>query len=376
MSDSKYSRVEGGGSLILAWQIKDKRVLVIGGGYEASSRIRSSLQADAKVTVVCPKAEVNEEVQFRIDGKEVEYLDRDFIPEDLEGVDMCLSTDQPPEVGALIYDLCKQRGIPVNVADDIPKCDFWFMSNYKDKALQLAISSNGKAPRLAKNLRKKISESLPKNVGLAMENFGRVREAIQKADPGHESAPKRMKWCCDLCDLWSYDQLAKVDDTIIEQLVNNYRDSQVPSFSSLVESKGSIIIVGAGPGNPDLLTVAGAQALQEAELVVSDRLVSPKVLDLVGGELRIAPKKLIGSSDPIQQQLNDWVIEGAKAGKKVVRLKEGDPFVFGRVGEEIEHYKQHGYKPISIPGISSSISCAHSSLIPVTHRGVSDKLMC
>ncbi|GAB5586816.1 uroporphyrin-III C-methyltransferase [Umbelopsis nana] len=145
-------------------------------------------------------------------------------------------------------------------------------------------------------------------------------------------------------------------------------------MTSTLEKCGTIYLVGGGPGDPELITLKAQRLLQTADLVVSDRLIPKQVLDLVTNELRIA-RKTAGKSDQAQDELLDWCMEGLKKGQQVVRLKIGDPLLFGRGGEEVIWFRERGYEPVLVPGISSAFSAPMAAAIPVTHRGTADQVI-
>ena len=210
MGDEKFPRVQGGGSLILAWQIRNKRVLIVGGGevsllkdsmqlpltslQVAAGRILNVLNADAKVTVVSPRQGLNHEVAYRIEKGQVDYVDRKFEPSDLDNVDMVLTAIDDPEASSQIWKLCKERKIAANIADVPPECDFYFGSVHRDGPLQIMVSTNGKGPRLANIVRRSIAENLPDNVGEAISKIGKLRQMLRKVAPNPEEGPKRMAW--------------------------------------------------------------------------------------------------------------------------------------------------------------------------------------
>jgi len=176
------------------------------------------------------------------------------------------------------------------------------------------------------------------------------------------------------------ERLAELSEEQMERLVTSYQhadpDSPPPKAhaSDYVEKKGQLILVGAGLGDPDLLTVKAHRILtSEAELVISDRLISDEILALVHCELRIA-RKVPGSASSAQEELNQWGLEGLREGKTVVRLKSGDPFLYGRAGEEMIFYRQHGYEPQVVPGLSSALSPSLAG-VPLTHRGVANQVL-
>jgi uroporphyrin-III C-methyltransferase len=137
---------------------------------------------------------------------------------------------------------------------------------------------------------------------------------------------------------------------------------------------GTVSLVGAGPGNPDLLTVQAVRLLKQASLVISDRLVAKEILDMITCELRIA-KKRPGCAEEAQEEIYDWTKEAVLAGRNVVRLKIGDPFLFGRGGEEVLKFRELGVEPLLVPGVSSSYAAPMAACIPLTHRGVSNSVL-
>merc|ERR1711977_357862 len=194
MGETQFPEVQGGGSLILAWQIRNKRVLVVGGGEVAAGRILNVLNADAKVTVVSPREGLNPEVAYRIEKGQVDYVDRKFEPSDLDNVDMVLTAVDDPAASTVIWKLCKERKIPANIADVPPECDFYFGSVHRDGPLQIMVSTNGKGPRVAAAIRKFIANQLPRNAGNAIEQIGQLRMKLRKIAPDAEDSPKRMGW--------------------------------------------------------------------------------------------------------------------------------------------------------------------------------------
>ncbi|CAK7240948.1 MAG: Bifunctional dehydrogenase and ferrochelatase [Sporothrix thermara] len=189
-----FPEVQGGGSLIVAWQIRGKKVVVVGGGEVAAGRILNCLNADAVVTVVAPASGLNPEVAHRVSQKQVQHIDRLFEPADIDGADMVLTAVDDPEASTRIWKLCKDKRIPVNVADVPPECDFYFGSVHRDGPLQIMVSTNGKGPRLAHAIRKYIAKLLPKQAGAAINSVGELRVKLRRIAPSPEEGPKRMAW--------------------------------------------------------------------------------------------------------------------------------------------------------------------------------------
>jgi precorrin-2 dehydrogenase/sirohydrochlorin ferrochelatase len=171
----------------------------------AAGRIVNILNADAKVTVVSPRDGLNEEVAYRIEQKQVDYVDRKFEPSDLDGVDMVLTAVDDPEASSQIWKLCKEKKIAANIADVPPECDFYFGSVHRDGPLQIMVSTNGNGPKLANIVRRQIAAGLPKNIGTAVQQVGMLRKKLRKVAPNIEEGPKRMQWYVEDDD--AHDQI-------------------------------------------------------------------------------------------------------------------------------------------------------------------------
>ncbi|KAJ6021507.1 hypothetical protein N7540_007011 [Penicillium herquei] len=230
---SKFPEVQGGGSLIVAWQIKNKHVLVVGGGEVAAGRILHALNADAHVTVVSPSVGLNEEVAYRVAENQVTHVDRNFEPSDLENADMVLCAIDDPEASTQVWKLCKEKRIPANIADVPPECDFYFGSMHRDGPLQVMVSTNGNGPKLASLVRKKIAETLPSNMGAAIENVGKLRKKLRDVAPKQEQGPKRMKWMSAVCESWSLDDLVQMTEQDMDGLLSHYESGKVPALQEV-----------------------------------------------------------------------------------------------------------------------------------------------
>ncbi|GLI81729.1 bifunctional dehydrogenase and ferrochelatase [Penicillium ochrochloron] len=224
----EYPKVQGGGSLIVAWQVKNKDVLVVGGGEVAAGRILLALNADARVTVVCPSSGLNGEVAYRVAEKQVTHIDRNFEPCDLDTADMVLCAIDDPEASTQVWKLCKERRIAANIADVPPECDFYFGSIHRDGPLQVMVSTNGNGPKLASIVRKRIAEALPSNMGAAIENVGKLRRKLREVAPDIKEGPKRMKWMSGVCESWSLDDLVGMTEQDMDGLLSHYQSGDIP----------------------------------------------------------------------------------------------------------------------------------------------------
>lgn len=333
-------------SFMMAWRLKGLKVLIVGGGKEADGRLRLALNAGANIDHIAPCfTALGEELG---QAGQINLVRRTVESSDLEGVDMLLVTvDDPAEAGNIAFE-ARSKKIPTNVADVPAQCDFWFPASFTEGPIQVAISTNGQSPAGASRLKRFFHMALPSGARGAIERLGQWR------------AEQR--------------QLVSSATVRMSRAARQARQAWQRIPTPLGESvSGRVTLVGAGPGDPDLLTVAALDALSAADLVVADRLVPKAIMDLVSCDLRIA-RKWRGRADAAQDELNQWVLDGARAGKQVVRLKCGDPFVFGRGREELDWLDEHGIASEVVPGVSSAFSAPAAAGIPVTSRGYADRV--
>lgn len=220
---AKHELPVGGGALLLAWQLKDKRVLIVGGGDVASGRISSVLIADALITLISPRDGLHPLTKYYIENSDrITFHDRIFAgPADLEGIDMVLTAIDDVEWSKRIWTMCKERKIPVNVADIPPNCDFYFGSQIRKGPLQIMISTNGNGPKLANIVKTRIEESLPENVDQAIIKVGALRAKLRQRAPGvgGNLGKRRMQWMISVCTKWNLDELAELDEATMETLL-------------------------------------------------------------------------------------------------------------------------------------------------------------
>lgn len=232
------------GSLLIAWQLRDKHALVVGGGHVAASRIQHVLDAGANVTVVSPVQGLIEDTKSLIDNNNnnIVFHNRTFLSTDLDNVDMVLTAIDDVELSRHIGSSCRDRRVPVNVADDPSYCDFYFGSQIRQGPLQIMVSTNGKSPKLANIIRKRIEESIPEGAGEAIERVGVLREKLKERAPGvgGDVSKRRMKWMVDLCTSWELDDLAGLDDGQIGRLLDEgWEMNVVPSRESVIDGDES-----------------------------------------------------------------------------------------------------------------------------------------
>ncbi|KAK7693172.1 hypothetical protein QCA50_002738 [Cerrena zonata] len=234
------------GSLLLAWQLKGKNVLIVGGGDVASGRIESVLVADAHITLISPSNGLHPLTKHFIDATDrIAYHDRAFAgPSDLEGMDMVLTAIDDVEESRRICALCRERKIPINVADIPPSCDFYFGSQIRSGPLQIMISTNGQSPKLANLIRKRIEKCLPDHAGEAIEKVGELRTKLRERAPGvgGELGKKRMRWMVDVCTSWDLEDLALLNDEMMNKLLDNgWEKNAVPKPEDVGLQSPSVI---------------------------------------------------------------------------------------------------------------------------------------
>ncbi|EPY53169.1 siroheme synthase [Schizosaccharomyces cryophilus OY26] len=230
---SEFSTIQPGGSLILAWRIQGKKVLVIGGGAVASGRINHVLNADGIPIVVSPEKGLCKEVEFRIHEKQVEWRNREFSPEDVtDDIAMVLSAVDDPSLSTQIYQLCQSKRIPINAADIPPECDFYFGAEIREGPLQIMVSTNGKGPKLATIIRNHIRDNLPDGVSPAITQTGLLRQKLRELAPTPEMGRKRMRWMIRLCEKWTLNELGSLKEEHMDKLLCHF-PSSVPTYKEL-----------------------------------------------------------------------------------------------------------------------------------------------
>ncbi|WP_336752602.1 siroheme synthase CysG [Aeromonas hydrophila] len=339
-------------------RLDNKPVLLVGGGEVAERKARLLLDAGAQLTVVAP--ELDPELAELAANGSIEWLAGEFAPQQLTGKWLVVAATDRREVNALVYQSANQARIFANVVDD-PKRSSFIMPSIIDRSpLMVAISSGGKAPVLARLLREKLEALLPQHLGAVAAFAGSLRERVKAR---FASMGERRRFWERLLGADRLGQaLARGDSASANQLADSL-------FADESQTGGEVVLVGAGPGDPGLLTLHALRQMQQADVVVYDRLVSYEVMALVRRDAkRIFVGKQAGNHCVPQEGINQLLLEEAKKGQRVVRLKGGDPFIFGRGGEELETLVGSGIGFQVVPGITAASGCAAYAGIPLTHR--------
>ncbi|MCF7718952.1 uroporphyrinogen-III C-methyltransferase [Aeromonas jandaei] len=339
-------------------RLDNKPVLLVGGGEVAERKARLLLDAGAQLTVVAP--ELDPELAELAANGNIEWLAGEFASEQLAGKWLVVAATDRREVNALVYQSANQARIFANVVDD-PKRSSFIMPSIIDRSpLMVAISSGGKAPVLARLLREKLEALLPQHLGAIAAFAGSLRERVKAR---FASMGERRRFWERLLGADRLGQaLARGDSASANQLADSL-------FADESQTGGEVVLVGAGPGDPGLLTLHALRQMQQADVVVYDRLVSDEVMALVRRDAKqIFVGKQAGNHCVPQEGINQLLLEEAKKGQRVVRLKGGDPFIFGRGGEELETLVGSGIGFQVVPGITAASGCAAYAGIPLTHR--------
>jgi uroporphyrin-III C-methyltransferase/precorrin-2 dehydrogenase/sirohydrochlorin ferrochelatase len=341
----------------------DKKVVVVGGGRVASTKVRALLPCQpAPLVVVAPRATPS--IQRGAANGQLTWLEREYAAGDLKGAALAFGASDDRGLNARVAADARALGIPVLAVDDVPNCDFIAPALVRRGDLSIAISTAGRSPAMARHTRELLERSLPLFLAdlldvaaLARERLGTTRSVID---------PDRWQEALgDVQHLVEQGALAEATDLLTRKLDRSL-------FEPTVTRTGLVSLVGAGPGDPDLLTVRAVQRLQSADVVVHDRLVSQRILDYApaGSEL-VDVGKTPGRGGVTQAEINALLVELGRQGRRVVRLKGGDPFVFGRGGEEALALAEAGVPFEVVPGVSSALAAPAAAGIPVTHRGLS-----
>jgi uroporphyrin-III C-methyltransferase / precorrin-2 dehydrogenase / sirohydrochlorin ferrochelatase len=332
---------------------------LIGGGDVGLRKARLLVRAGARVQLV--SREVHPELQQLLAEQQGQVLGSEYQQEQLQGVALVIAATDDEALNRRVHEDCVAQNLPVNVVDNPPLCTFVFPAILDRSPLVIGISSGGKAPVLARLLRAKLESLIPTRYSDLGQLAGRFRDAVKQRFSDINQRRKFWENTFEgtVAERVFNGQMQEAETLLQQQL--DQTDGTVPA--------GEVYLVGAGPGDPELLTFKALRLMQQADVVLYDRLVSPAVLDLCrrDAEMIYVGKKRDNHAVP-QPDINRLLVEKAQAGHRVVRLKGGDPFVFGRGGEELEELKAAGVPFQVVPGITSANACSAYAGIPLTHR--------
>ncbi|NII11495.1 siroheme synthase CysG [Oleiagrimonas sp. C23AA] len=345
--------------------LRDRDVLVVGGGSVAARKASMLLKAGARVQLVA--RELDPELTAKVRDGELTWSDKKFRPEQLDAVWLAIAATDDRTLNRQVADAGQARRVWVNVVDDPALSSFQVPAVIDRSPLVVAVSTAGAAPMLARRLRERIEQLLDHSTGALVALAHRQRERIRAHRPQLDARRRFYDWLHDgpVAAWLRREQPQQAEQTLLDALE-----------SEISPSAGRVILVGAGPGDPGLLTLNALRALNRADVIAYDRLVDASILALARRDAEcIAVGKLPGEDHhATQARIHALLIEHARAGRCVVRLKGGDPFVFGRGGEELQCLRAHHIPYEVVPGITAASACAAYAGIPLTHRALAQSV--
>jgi uroporphyrin-III C-methyltransferase/precorrin-2 dehydrogenase/sirohydrochlorin ferrochelatase len=335
-----------------------KPVLLVGGGDVAARKFALLAEANAVITVVAPA--LGEELATALARGAFTFQAREFAPADIDGKWLAVAATNDRSVNAAVAAAALSSRIPCNVVDDRELSGFIMPAIIDRSPVQIAISTGGTSPVLARLIRERLETLLDGSLGTLAAFADRWRERVKARFTEHAARRKFLSW------MLTGPVAASLRAGRQERAEQLTREALEKSASI---PPGHVVLVGAGPGNAGLMTLQGLRALQEADVIVHDRLVSPEVLELARRDAaRFDVGKFVGGGGATQEEINELLVEHAQRGEYVVRLKGGDPFVFGRGGEELDCLRAHGVSYEVIPGITAAIAAGAYAGVPLTDR--------
>jgi uroporphyrin-III C-methyltransferase/precorrin-2 dehydrogenase/sirohydrochlorin ferrochelatase len=338
--------------------VKDAAALVVGGGQVAHRKVEWLLAAHARVRVVAPR--LHAELAELVARGALEHEAAEFDVRQLEGAALAIAATDSAATNTAVAQAARAARVPVNVVDNPELSSFIFPAIIDRSPLIVAVGSGGNSPVLVRRVRAQIEALLPAKLGALARFLGERRDAVKRALTPHGRRP-----------FWERIIGGAVASQV---LAGNEAQANVVFADELVDAsarsaRGEVYLIGAGPGDPDLLTLRALQLLQQADVILYDRLVSDAVLARARRDAqRIFVGKEAGDPANAQAHIHELMIRHARAGLRVARLKGGDPFIFGRGGEEIEALAAHGIPYVVVPGITAALGAAASAAVPLTHR--------
>ena len=341
-------------------RLRGQKVCVIGGGTIAARKSDLFIQAGALVTVISP--ELRGEMQRMVAENKVSWLQAEFSAELITEAKLVLAATDDQNVNEAVYAAATALAIPVNIADQTDLCEFILPSIMQRGPITLAVSTGGRSPTLARHLRVELEKLVPSRIG---DLAGLLQELRAFYNPKLDENSRKNFWQGLLNGAFYSESLAGRWDVARQICAQAFSQFQ----ADLPNTQGEVYLIGAGPGDVELLTLKALRLLQAADVIVYDRLVSEEILNLARREAeRIYVGKAMSNHTLPQEQINQLLVDLAKQGKKVARLKGGDPYIFGRGAEEQALLRANNVSCTVVPGISSASGIAASTGIPLTHR--------
>lgn len=344
------------------FDVKDRLVVIAGAGETAARKARLFAKAGARLRILTPAPNIAPSAGMREDFADAEFARIDPLQEALAGATLCVAATDDSELDGRIVEAARAARVPVNVVDRPELCDFTIPSLIDRGELVIGVSTGGAAPVFGRRLRRAIEALIPQRAGALLELARSLRETVSAALP--DAAPRRRFW------ERFFDGPAAA--AALEGDAPAARRAALALLNADDAAPGVAHLVGAGPGDPELLTLKALRLLQEADVILHDSLVSPAVLDLARRDAeRIAVGKRRANHAMAQSDIGALMIRLVREGKRVVRLKGGDPYVFGRGGEEVDQLRAANVPYTVTPGVTAATGCAAAANTPLTHRDIS-----
>jgi len=344
-------------------RLEGQAALIVGGGTVAARKARWLARAGAQVTLVAPQWHA--EVAAGIHEGAYRGLREAFAPGHVQGMRLVIAASDDPATNQAVSLAARTLQIPVNVVDSPELSTFIFPAIIERSPVLVAVSSAGAAPVLARRVREQIEALLPARLGALARFMGERRREVGQA---LSAWARRAFWERIASGPTAERVLAGDEPGAARAFAAELRTSQLTGAGGEARALGEVYLIGAGPGSPDLLTLRALQLLQQADVILYDRLVPEAILDRARRDAeRIAVGKSVGDSGG-QERINQLLLQLAAQGKRVARLKGGDPFVFGRGGEELEVLAAHDVPYTVVPGVTAALAAGAVANIPLTHR--------
>jgi uroporphyrin-III C-methyltransferase/precorrin-2 dehydrogenase/sirohydrochlorin ferrochelatase len=335
--------------------------LLVGAGTVALEKINSLLITGLRLRVIAPEAKP--QIQELARNDRLDWIQRRFDAADLDDNFVVIAATDDPEVNATVYREAVRRGILVNSVDDPPHCDFYFGSVVRRGDLQIAISTAGESPAVAQRLRREIDARLSVDIGPWLSNLGAFRREVLATLPPGEDRKALLH------------EMAEREFFEARSTPLRLSENSLPSRSD-DSVQGRVFLVGAGPGDPDLLTVRAMRLIQSAEVILHDDLVHPAILELAAPLAEVVNVgKRCGTKSITQEEIHALMIGHASTGRRVVRLKSGDPLIFGRAAEEMKALTDAGVAFEVVPGITAAFAAAAAIPCSLTDRNAASNVI-
>ncbi|MRA10480.1 uroporphyrinogen-III C-methyltransferase [Acinetobacter nosocomialis] len=342
----------------ISLKLQQQRCLIVGGGHIALRKATLLAKAGAIIDIVAPEIEEQLlQLVTAISGQHfAEVFSEKFLSTPYR---LVIAATNDPQVNKTVFEQCEVRNLLVNSVDDIPNCRFMVPAIIDRSPLVISVASNGTSPVLSRQIRTQLETSIPHGMGKLAEFSGKWRNQVKEkiSNPDERRIFWENLYASPLKEQVFNDNL-DIADSMLEQALLEWK-----------APKGEVYLVGAGPGDPELLTLKALRLMQQADVVIYDRLVSQPILELCRlDSTKIYVGKARSNHSVPQDGINALLVEYAQQGKRVCRLKGGDPFIFGRGGEEIQELFQAGVPFQVVPGITAASGCSAYAGIPLTHR--------